>query len=897
MFYYAEINSEYQVINKYCLTEESTNPNYILITEDLYTNGNELGDIVGQFYNTLTGVIEIVDPGWDMGQTCWMRYKDSQMRLSTKLDNMDKATSLKADIDHTHEGYANSDDLQALEDVVDTKANANHTHTEYALVGHTHDNYATQVALDALGVEIDGKADESHTHSEYASSTHLHDEYSDVNHNHDSDYAPLYHSHTDYVDSTTFNALASEVDGKADASHTHSNYAITTHNHDTSDDALGSASNALTSAKAYADELIADEVANRDSAIATAKSSAISTAASDATTKANNALASAKTYTDSAVETAKNDLLNGAGTAYDTLKELGDLIDENVDAIEALEAVAAGKANATHTHAISDIINLQSTLDGKAASSHGTHVTYSTTVPVMDGTASVGTASTVARSDHKHPTDTSRAAQTSLDSHTSNKSNPHDVTLAQLGVTATAAELNTLDGITATVAELNYVDGVTSNIQTQLNAKQATVTGGASTITSSNLTASRALVSDSSGKVEVSAVTSTELGYLDGVTGNVQTQLNNKMSSQPTGIEINSSGSLKGYGGFIDFHYVDANGNASANTDYSSRIIENGDGIISVNDVTFNRNGKKVVATTFEGALNGNAATATKLATARTISLAGDVTGSTSFDGSGDVSITTTIADDSHNHIIANIDGLQAALDEKSATSHTHNSDYISKDLQMTADNGDVSISWSGKDVVAQFKSLTSGMHTAYSPVGCTNNPNATESFRFMCHKVGATTYGWVMAFGSSGSVYTGYVNGGTWQGWRAIWEYAPQPLWSGGANGGYYMTATHSVTPSKKLSECRNGWLLLWSDYDVGAQANNTDFATTLIPKRAYTGQMWSSAPFYCDVPSYQAGSATDSEQRVIKLLTISDTTITGAEYNATAPRNDVVLRAVYEW
>jgi hypothetical protein len=40
------------------------------------------------------------------------------------------------------------------------------------------------------------------------------------------------------------------------------------------------------------------------------------------------------------------------------------------------------------------------------------------------------------------------------------------------GVTASTAELNTLDGITATVAELNYTDGVTSAIQTQLDAKQ-----------------------------------------------------------------------------------------------------------------------------------------------------------------------------------------------------------------------------------------------------------------------------------------------------------------------------------------------------------------------------------------------------------------------------------------
>jgi hypothetical protein len=42
-------------------------------------------------------------------------------------------------------------------------------------------------------------------------------------------------------------------------------------------------------------------------------------------------------------------------------------------------------------------------------------------------------------------------------------------------ITSTAAELNKLDGVTATTAELNYIDGVTSNIQTQLDAKSATV--------------------------------------------------------------------------------------------------------------------------------------------------------------------------------------------------------------------------------------------------------------------------------------------------------------------------------------------------------------------------------------------------------------------------------------
>ena len=126
-------------------------------------------------------------------------------------------------------------------------------------------------------------------------------------------------------------------------------------------------------------------------------------------------------------------------------------------------------------------------------------------------------------------------------------------------VTATAAELNTLDGITATTAELNYTDGVTSNIHTQLNTlssgKEATITGAATTITSSNLTANRALLSDGSGKVAASAnITSTELGYLDGVTSNIQTQINGISTSlvnDPTptlGGQLNTNGNSIKFG-------------------------------------------------------------------------------------------------------------------------------------------------------------------------------------------------------------------------------------------------------------------------------------------------------------------------------------------------------------
>lgn len=90
--------------------------------------------------------------------------------------------------------------------------------------------------------------------------------------------------------------------------------------------------------------------------------------------------------------------------------------------LDALEDVVAGKASSTHGHAIADVSGLQSALDGKAAASHGTHVTYdSTNKPKMDGTAAFGTSTSVARADHVHPTDTSRVSQVDFDNHEANE--------------------------------------------------------------------------------------------------------------------------------------------------------------------------------------------------------------------------------------------------------------------------------------------------------------------------------------------------------------------------------------------------------------------------------------------------------------------------------------------
>ncbi len=77
----------------------------------------------------------------------------------------------------------------------------------------------------------------------------------------------------------------------------------------------------------------------------------------------------------------------------------------------------------------------------------------------------------------------------------------------------------------------NDSEYITKNeLNTAVSGKQDAITGAATTITTENLTANRALVSDSTGKVTVSAVTSTELGYIDGVTSNVQDQIDGKVN-------------------------------------------------------------------------------------------------------------------------------------------------------------------------------------------------------------------------------------------------------------------------------------------------------------------------------------------------------------------------------
>ena len=197
-------------------------------------------------------------------------------------------------------------------------------------------------------------------------------------------------------------------------------------------DEAGAASTALTNAKAYTDAEITEWVGDKTVA-----------------TQVSAGVAQANKYTDDKIDALVGE---GASTTLDTIGEIAAAIEDNQDMIDTLNSAIANKSDVGHEHnyagsaskggpansvktnltvklnggstegtnlftyngSTAKAINITPSAIGAAASSHGTHVEYSTTAPVMDGTASVGSASTVARSDHKHPTDTSRAAASDL---------------------------------------------------------------------------------------------------------------------------------------------------------------------------------------------------------------------------------------------------------------------------------------------------------------------------------------------------------------------------------------------------------------------------------------------------------------------------------------------------
>jgi hypothetical protein len=115
--------------------------------------------------------------------------------------------------------------------------------------------------------------------------------------------------------------------------------------------------------------------------------------------------------------------------------------------------------------------------------------------------------------------------------------------------------------------------------------------------------------------------------------------------------------------------------------------------------------------------------------------------------------------------------------------------------------------------------------------------------------------------------------------------------LWS----GMIYVNETQTITPSKPLSACRNGWILVWSDYDPGfGQPNDYDWTFSIVPK-TFPNIANGGGAYFPIVYDINASSISITG----KHLFITDTQITGNSLNDEGSNNsnDVVLRYIYEF
>ncbi|MDY0396764.1 hypothetical protein RWE15_23810 [Virgibacillus halophilus] len=113
--------------------------------------------------------------------------------------------------------------------------------------------------------------------------------------------------------------------------------------------------------------------------------------------------------------------------------------------------------------------------------------------------------------------------------------------------------------------------------------------------------------------------------------------------------------------------------------------------------------------------------------------------------------------------------------------------------------------------------------------------------------------------------------------------DFQQQSLWSGER----YPTETQTITPSKALMDCQNGWVLEWSGYDKGDGLKQHNFQYTFIPKL----HAWFNNSMGVIVNLQRDSNA------VYKYLYIKNESFVGRSYNNNDKNSVLALRGVYEW
>lgn len=110
------------------------------------------------------------------------------------------------------------------------------------------------------------------------------------------------------------------------------------------------------------------------------------------------------------------------------------------------------------------------------------------------------------------------------------------------------------------------------------------------------------------------------------------------------------------------------------------------------------------------------------------------------------------------------------------------------------------------------------------------------------------------------------------------------QKLWSGAA----YPQADFTY-PSKKLSECENGWVLVFQSYKGGGVVNAWDVSYHLVEKNSalmHSGQN-------TKIESFNTGGAS----KVYKQVYLTDNSIKGHDTNGEGTNGSQVLSEVWSW
>ena len=174
------------------------------------------------------------------------QYLTEHQDISHKADKSDIYTKFETDNKISEEiaraqlGGSGEVDLSAYatknyvnEEIAKIEVGDKHTHSNLSIL-----NNITQTKVN----EWNGKANASHTHSDYANKTHTHTEYASSSHTHN--YADASHTHSEY-------AASNHTHDYASTSHTHSDYANKAHTHSTSD---------ISNLSSYVSSLITDDV-------------------------------------------------------------------------------------------------------------------------------------------------------------------------------------------------------------------------------------------------------------------------------------------------------------------------------------------------------------------------------------------------------------------------------------------------------------------------------------------------------------------------------------------------------------------------------------------------------------------------------------------------------------